>query len=120
MSYGYMIGSNKPIPELPRSRRFKFTVIDTSKNFFLYSRLEESSELTHRKEGISNLTAAGKQFFSALPMPYFLMDYLLENRQGELDIAAVFLQKMHGGAFKVVSPVTLDTLSLNTLYKFQP
>lgn len=119
MSYGYLIGSKNPIPELPKSRRFKFTVIGPSENLFLYSRLEESNELTHRLGDMSSLTPAGRAFFSALPMPVFFMDFMLANRQGELELAAVFLSKMRGGAFKVVSPATLDRLSLNTLYKFE-
>jgi hypothetical protein len=94
MSYGYLIGSKNPIPELQKSRRFKFTVIGQSENLFLYSRPEESNELTQRLGDMSSLTP-------------------------ELELAAVFLSKMRGGAFKVVSPATLDRLSLNTLYKFE-
>jgi len=56
---------------------------------------------------MSSLTPAGRAFFSALPMPAFFIDFMLANRQGELE------------AFKVVSPATLDRLSLNTLYKFE-
>jgi len=52
-------------------------------------------------------------------MPVFFMDFVLANRQGELELAAVFLSKIRGEAFKVVSPATLDRLSLNTLYKFE-
>jgi len=82
----HLVASKSPIPELQKHRRFKFSLIESSGDFYAYSRLEESNELTIRQHEKSFFTSAGREFFASIPKPFFLVDFLLTKKQSEADI----------------------------------
>lgn len=120
MSYGYLVASTNPIPELQKHRRYRFLLIDSSKGFYVYSRLEESHELTTRQGEKSVITAAGKVFFSSIPTPFFFMDYLLIKKQCEADVAQIAKKTVRIGSFKTIRITTVEEFSLNCLYEILP
>ena len=117
MSYGYLVISTRPIPELQKNRRFSFALIESSDGFFAYTRLEERNELTIRHGEKTQFTPAGKDFFSALPKPFFFMDYLLMNKQGEKDLINTAKSILKTCRFSKIHIDAGKELSLNCLYE---
>lgn len=117
MSYGYMVVSRTPIAEIQKHRRFKFLLIESSDDFFAYSRLEESNELTVRQGANSIFTPTGKEFFSGIPKPFFLVDYLLTKKQSEAEIVNLVKSKLKSGNFEKIRITSEAQLALNCLYE---
>lgn len=117
MSYGYLVVSVSPISELQKHRIFKFSLIESSDEFFAYSRLEESNKLTIRQGEKSLLTSAGKDFFSSIPKPFFLMNYLLTKKQSEMEVINVVKSNLKIGSFRKIRIAADEELSLNCLYE---
>lgn len=117
MSYGYLVASTSPIPDLEKHRRFKFSLIESSDDFYAYSRLEESNELTIRQDKKSLFTSAGKEFFSSIPKPFFLVDYLLTRKQSEAEIVKAVQSNLKARSFKKIRIISDKELSLNYLYE---
>ncbi len=117
MSYGYLVMSTSPISELQKHRRFKFSLIESSDIFFAYSRLEESNELTIRQGEKSLLTSAGRDFFSSIPKPFFLMDYLLTKKQSETEVINIAKLSLKSRSFRKIRIAANEALSLNCLYE---
>lgn len=116
MSYGYLIASSSSTLEIQKSRRFKFTLLDSFDGLYIYSRLEESNELTIRDDRKSLITNAGKSFISSIPSPFFFMDFLLTNRVGELDMIKASKKYIKAKNFTTISLSNLKELALNRLY----
>ncbi len=117
MSYGYLVVSTSPISELQKHRRFKFSLIESCDDFFAYSRLEESDELTIRQGEKSLLTSAGKDFFSSMPKPFFLMDYLLTKKQSEMEVIDIAKSNLKTFSFRRMRITAGEELYLNCLYE---
>jgi len=117
MSYGYLVVSRSPISEIQKHRRFRFSPIESSNDFFAYSRLEESNELTIRQGANSIFTPAGKEFFSSIPKPFFLSDYLLTKKQSEAEIVNLVKSKIKNRCFEKLRLTSEEKLSLNCLYE---
>jgi len=92
-------------------------LIESSDGFFAYTRLEESNELTILRGEKSLVTLAGKNFFSALPKPFFFMDYLLINKQGEKDLIDTVKSILKTCRFSKIHIDAGKELSLNCLYE---
>ena len=116
MSYGYLIASSSSIPEIQKSRRFKFLLLDSSNGFYIYSRLEESNELTIRNGQKSLITDAGKHFIANVSSPFFFMDYLLTKKQNEFDLVEFAKNDIRMKNFKTLHLSNFKDLVLNNLY----
>ena len=117
MSYGYLIASTSPIPELQKNRRFKFLLLDSSDGYYFYSRLEERNELTIRDSQKSVITDAGKSFITSMLPPFFFMDYLLTKKQNESDLIQIIKKDVKVNNFKTLRISNLKELDLNVLHK---
>lgn len=116
MSYGYMIASMTPIPELQKHRRFKFSMTQFS-NLYIYSRLEETNSLTIRKSKISIITKTGEDFFSVIRGSFFLMDFLLLKNQSEAEVAKIFISDKKSPNFDLLMIKSGATILINHPYK---
>ncbi len=117
MSYGYLVASTSPIPELQKHRRFKFSLIESSGDFYAYSRLEESNELTTRQHEKSIFTSAGREFFASIRKSFFLVDFLLTKNQSEADVVKAVKSNLNSHSFKNIRIISGKELSLNCPYE---
>lgn len=117
MSYGYMIASKSSIPELLKNRTAKFVLIKSSNDFYVYSCLYESNELTVRMGEKSFFTDVGKTFFSSITKPYFFIDFLLQRRINEFDLTNIIILNVNTGSCKPIRISTDQELSLNCPYE---
>ena len=90
---------------------------DSSVDFFAYSRLEESEELTTRQGTFYFFTPTGIKYFSQIPNPFFLIYYLLTRNQGEKDLVSLVRTKIKNQDFIRVRLQTEERLELNCLYE---
>lgn len=116
MSYGYLVASSSSIPEIQKSRRFRFFLLDSSDGFYIYSRLEESNELTIRDGQKSLITDAGAFFIASIPVKIFFMDYLLVNKKNETDLIKAVKSDIKLKNFKTVHLPNFKEVVLNDLY----
>lgn len=96
MSYGYMIFSKTPSVLLTKSRKFNFRPMVNRGCYKVYFRMYENTRggLIDRDGEIATISIEGSTFFEGLYKEigqFFLMYFLLLNREGEEDKA----EKMH-------------------------
>lgn len=117
MSYGYMIAATTRRPELTKIRGMTFTELDSKSGLYFYIRLSEGDFLTLRHGDTSDVTEEGLRFFGNTAPPYYLMDFLMEKKQGDLYMAQRMLDAIGKKSITRIHISVGSKLRINRVYE---
>lgn len=99
MSFGYLILTQKPLPELTKIREAAFSLITIKDGWYAYFRFCENDFYTKRSgEEESEITKVGIEFLKFIGQisqkKFIFSDVILQHREGEADFIKLALKQI--------------------------